>query len=105
MDHNRTWGPSNLENFYVQKLKVDLLESKGIGILKFKLTIHGTTKLFPYFDGILWFQANNKDREGKMLPFTQKQRCWLAGSSSLLFATAERELMQQTNSQQRKSGT
>lgn len=55
MDHNRTWGPSNLENFYVQKLKVDLLESKGIGILKFKLTIHGTTKLFPYFDGILWF--------------------------------------------------
>jgi len=30
---------------------------------------------------------------------------WLAGSSSLLFATAERELMQQTNSQQRKLGT
>jgi hypothetical protein len=36
----RSGGPSNLENFYVQKLKVDFLETKGIGIFKFKLTIH-----------------------------------------------------------------
>ena len=39
----------------MQKLKVDILETMGIGIFKFKLTIHGTTKLFPHFDGILWF--------------------------------------------------